>query len=308
MTDLGRSLLVLAGAFAGVVAVTVALSGLIVGDSNVQTVERPDSGGPIASPSTAEIVAPTGIGGLLVVSGDRAETLLLDREVIEDAYSLAGDDGRVFFEGLPALVSRIQVDGLSFYLDPEDCEHTVGERDASSGLVPLDVSCVGVTDVRDTATLTVEGTLRLPADQLGVRGDLPATGGELAIGNETLSFDDAAMDLRRPAVVETGRGSYSRYPPVYPVVVSAENGSLEFEYDSTAAHLRLLGVEVSGADGRVEGDCTISLRALGRLSPRVTVAEMSIDCPAVDFTDVGTVTLSGTLVIDIAELPASGLR
>lgn len=262
----------------------------------------------MASPSPAEIVAPTGIGGVLAVSGDRATPLLLDRVVIEDAYSLAGDDGRIFFEGSPAMVSRIQLDGLSFYLDPEDCQHTVGERDESSGLVPLDLSCVAITDIRDTATLTLEGALRLPADQLGVRGNLPSTGGELAIGNETLSFAEAALDLRRPAVLETGRGNFSRNPPVYPVLLPAENGSLEFEYDSNASHLRLLRLDLSGVEGQVANDCEILVRQLGQLSPRVTVAETTIDCPAVELAEVGSVSLSGTLIVDIAELPASGLR
>jgi len=299
---------VLAGAFAAVVVATLALAGLILGDFDAPITEQPGNGDADASPSAAEVVAPAGIGGVLTVDGDRAASLLLDREVIEDAYSIAGNDGRIFFEGRPAMVSRIQLNGLSFYLDREDCQHTVGDRDASSGLAPLDLSCVGITDIRETATLTVEGTLRLPADQLGVRGDLPATGGELTIGNETLAFEQATMDLRRPAVVETGRGSYSRYPPVYPVVVSAENGSLQFEYDSNATHLRLLGVDVSGAEGRVEGDCAISMRELGQLSPRVTVAEMTIDCPTVDLPEAGLISVSGTLVVDIAELPKSGLR
>lgn len=47
---------------------------------------------------------------------------------------------------------------------------------------------------------------------------------------------------------------------------------------------------------------------LGQLSPRVTVAEITVDCPAVELAGVGSVPLSGTLIVDIAELPASGLR
>lgn len=263
----------------------------------------------MASPSPPEIVAPTGIGGVLAVSGDRATTLLLDREVLEDAYSLAGDDGRIFFEGSPAVVSRIQIGGLSFYLDPGDCERRVGELDDATGLAPLEVRCTGISDVRDTAVVTIEGTLRLPADQLGVRGDVPSTGGTVTVGDEMLTFAQASLDLRRPDILETGPNSFVRNPSVYPISMSGDDSTLHFEYDSNTSHIRLLQVDISGVEGQVvEDDCQIVTRQVGQLSPRVTVAEMTLECPAVVIAGVRSVPLSGTLIVDIAEVPASGLR
>ena len=302
-----QSLLVLSIAFAAVVVATLALTALLVGDSNPATAGQRD-GEPSSAPGVSGPAA-TGVGGVLAITGDRADALLLDREVVDDAYALLADGGRVVFEGTPATVSRIELDGLSFYLDPGDCDYSIGERDESSGLAALGVSCVAIGDIRETVMLSVEGSLRLPADRLGVRGELPATGGRLTIGDEILAFEQAAIDLRRPEVIETGRGSYSRYPPIYPVLLPAEHGALEFEYDSTLQHLRLVRVDVAGAAGRVEdGGCTIATRRLGQLSPRVTVVEMTLECAGVDLAGVGSVPLSGSLVVDVAELPATGLR
>ena len=64
--------------------------------------------------------------------------------------------GRVVLDGRPAVISRLQVDGLSFHLDPDDCSYLPGARDPETGLAPLTVDCLNITDIRDTATVTVE--------------------------------------------------------------------------------------------------------------------------------------------------------
>lgn len=287
MDDRARSLAMLGVAIVAVVLAVVVLPPLM----------RPDRIDPPASGEPAP--ASGGLGGTLAVSGDRTGTLTLDRAVSADGFALGGRDGLVAFEGQPATIARIAFDGLEFYLDPEDCTYASDERDAASGLAPLEASCAGIGDVRDTAVITVEGTLRVPADQLGLRGDLPATGGEITLGNETLAFEEASLDLRRPAVLQTGPNSFERNPPVYPVSLSGRDGTLELEYDSTARELRLIGVELPDGGGNVEGEsCAVFLRGLGELSPRVAVVEVALNCTAVEVEGIGNVPLAGTLVVD----------
>lgn len=316
MTDWPRSIVVLATGFTAVVAATLALAFAIGGGPATSTSQQ-RNGESSAAPSATEAAEPntaSGVGGTLTITGDRTETLTLNREVtapsyplagevVAPSYSLAGEDGRVFFEGQPAAVSQMQVDGLSFYLDPGDCEYTAGQRDDSTGLAPLGVSCAEISDVRDTAVVTVEGLLIMPAEQLGLRGSLQPTGGEVTVGDETLAFDAASLDLQRPEVIQEGVMT-TRNPTVYPLSVSGADGTLRFEFHFNASELRFTGIEISDRMGPVGDDgCEIEFRELGQLSPRVTVAEMTLECPAVEVEGVGPVPLEGTLVIDIAEFP-----
>lgn len=307
MRDWPRSIVVLGSAFTAVVAATLALAFAIVGEP-ATSISQQRNGVPSAAPSASEAGEPStasGVGGVLTITGDRTERLALDREVTDGPiYALAGPDGQVGFEGQPATVSRIQVQGLSFYLDPGDCEHTAGERDDSTGLAPLEVSCGEIKDVRDTAVLTVEGTLTIPAEQLGLRGSLPPTGGEVTVGDETLTFDAAALDLQRPEIIETRPGFTTRNPVVYPVSVPGPDGTLQFEFDVNASDLRLVGLELSEGPGQVGDDgCELQFRELGQLSPRVTVVELTLDCAAVEMDGMGSLPLEGSIVIDIAEFP-----
>lgn len=308
MREARRSLLVLAAAFSGVVALTMLLALVMAGSPSPEPPGQPD-GSAAGAVSAMPAPASPGLLGGLTITGDRTRSLALDREVTGDQLTLAGDGGRVILAGQPATISRLQIDGLEFYLDPEDCGYSPGARDPESGLAPLGVTCVGLTDVRDTATITVEGTLRLPAEQLGLRGDLPSTGGRVAVADETLTFDEATMDLRRPDVLETGSNSFVRNPPVYPVPVIGDNGSLEFEFDSRQSSLRLMEVEIDGRVGAVDPEaCSLSFRPLGELSPRVTVVEVALDCADVDVDGLGTVAVEGTVIVDVTALPSSGLR
>lgn len=302
MTAARRSIIVLAAGFGGVVAVTLFLA-LVIVPPSAETPRPPDSSG-----AAAPAGSPGVLGGL-TLTGDRTQSLGLDREIEGDRFTLTGDDGRVVLEGQPATISRLLIDGVEFYLDPDDCGYSPGARDPETGLAPLGVECVEVTDVRDTATVTVEGTLWLPADLVGSRGDLPSTGGQVSVGDETLTFAEATMDLRRPALVETGPNSFVRNPPVYRVPVIGENGSLEFEFDSLESILRLAEVEVDGRVGDIDPEaCSLSSRHLDELSPRVTVVELTLDCPEVEVDGLGGVPLEGTVVIDVTAFPPTGLR
>lgn len=295
INEFQRSVAILAGACVATIVVTLGLAWMITGPGLVGV--QPATGAPSAPTS--------GIGGALNISGDRTATVVLNREVIEDRYALHGANGRVVFTGQPATVARMQFEGLDFFLDPGDCAYTIGERDAEMGLAPVDVRCVAISDVRHTALINVDGTLRMPAEQFGLRGDLPQTGGDIALGDETLKFDSAAINLQRPGViVDPATNLVTRFPLTYPVTLEGDDGTLRFVYDYPTSKLQFVGVELArGLAGTHGGACEPSLRELGKLSPRVTVAEMRLDCAGVALGDLGIVPLSGALLVDVIDFP-----
>ena len=303
-----RSVLVIGSAFAGVVGATLLIALTMVGP-NLPTSEKSDA--PVATTAIrpGEPDPTAGALGGLRITGDRSLSLAVDREVDEDRFTLAGPNGRIGFDGQPATISRLRVDGLEFYLDPEDCEYQPGERDPDTGLAPLEVTCSEISDIRDTATVTAQGTLFLPADQLGLRGDLPPSGGDVTAGDLTLTFSAASVDLRRPDVIETRPGFITRFPTIYPAPMVGDNGSLEFEYDWELRELRLLEVIVNGATGDVESEaCALSYTEIGAVSPRVTTVEMTFECGDGSVEGLGGGPLTGTLIVDVTALPSGGLQ
>lgn len=310
MSDWQRSTAVLGVAFAGVGLTTMLLAFAIAGGPSTSTSPQPGESPSSGTDGPAEPLATTGIGGALTITGDRTDTFVLDRDAIDDlGYALAGPEGRIQFTGHPATISRLLFDGLEFYLDPSTCAYAPGERDEATGLAPVEVTCDDIGDVRDTATISVAGTLRLPADQAGVRGDLPATGGQVIVGDEEVTFEEASLDLRRPELIERRPGFTTRHPVVYPVTISGADAVLEFEIDVNVPDLRLMAITLGERHGEVVGDgCQIAYQRLAELSPRVSVVEMTLDCPEVDMDGAGIVAMNGSLVVDIAYFSAHGLR
>lgn len=307
-----RALVVLAIALTGVATLTLLLAAVIVGDRTPALGNR-DAVAPEDGRATQPIGAGavgTGPGGTVTVTGDRSAEAVFDREVRDPEYSLTSNGSRIFFAGQPARVARIQIDGLEFYLDPDDCAVTPTGDDTFAGLVLVELACANVTDIRETATVTLEGMLRLSADQLGLRGGLPESGGQVTVGDETLGFDVASLDLQRPAVVQTGPNSFERDPRVYPVSIEARGAALHFEYDSDAVSLRLIGVEAEGLSGTAHGgDCVIGAEQLGALSPQVTVVALTVQCSDLLLgSQPEPVSVEGVIVVDVTAYPPSGLR
>lgn len=304
MADWFRSLVVLGSALVAVVATTMGLAFAIVPDPAASSQEdrevRIATGTPEVVHVGEEGGGPSLLGGTLTVTGDRSGTFRLTREVLDGPYALAGDDGRIFFEGRPPTISRIQFDGLEFFLDPGDCDLTAGERDDATGVAPLEVRCPEIEDLRDTAVLSLEGTVGVAADLLGLRGDLPDSGGEVTVGQQTLAFDHAFLDVS-PVPAFGGGGGFGTYLP-------ASDGGLYFAYDFRSHELELTGLQLQGGFGPSEalelpeGGCDVHLRRIGVLNPRVTVFEMSVSCAEVELEDIGSVRVDGTLIVDIAGL------
>lgn len=295
MNDWFRSLTVLGTAFVGVVAVTIALALLIVPDpavsSQAGSTAPPDAEATIGVPDTIGTV-PTQVGGTLAVSGDLEAAFAVDRESVDQRYGVIGDDARIFFGSDPLSVEQMSFGGLSFFPDPDECTITPGGFNGAIGVAWATLHCADLADVRGNGVVTVDGTIGLAADMLGMRGDLPPSGGSVEVGGETLEFSEARLFTARfPAFV--GRGGYN-------MQLEDESGTrLNFAYDPQTHALGLANVERDGVYNDVPADaCAIDTREIGKLNPRTTVVEMSLQCVGVDFPGIGPVPIAGTLIVE----------
>ena len=294
MNDWFRSLSVLGIAFVGVVALTFGLAALIVpgaaGSAQGPGAPTPDASGRVPVQPDGPI---TTVGGVLAVTGDREADFVLDREVTDQGYALAGDDGRVFFGGDPLGVERISYDGLEFYLDPGDCVLEPGERDDPTGVAGATLRCDAIEDIRDGGVVSVEGTVGLSADVLGLRGDLPPSGGTVEIGDQAIDFPFAVLTMGIPSGFQPAGG-----------FLFNEEGRviLHFDWDVQAHALAFESVEIDGVPTEIDrGACALSHESIGRLNPRTTTAELTIECPAVTMASGETVRIGGTIVADLVE-------
>ena len=299
MNDWLRSLTVLAVSFAGVVILTVGLAVLIV-PTPVGSSVAPGGASPGASPTSAAIgdldAVPAAIGGTLVVTGDREARLVVDREATDGQYGLVGDDARIFLRGDPLAVVQMNLDGLSFFPEPEACTITPGRHNQQIGVASAEVRCAGLADIRDNGVVNVEGVLGIAADMLGMRGDLPPSGGSLAFGDETLTFTEAWLfPFAGPVMAGEERTNMG--------LVDGPTG-LYFTYDVHTHATALSFIEIEGDMTEVPGGaCTIATSEIGKVNPRNTLVEMTIRCPAVELPDLGSIAIDGTVIVEQLEAP-----
>lgn len=294
MTDWLRSLTVLAVSFAGVVVLTMGLAVLIV-PASVGSSETPGgaaSGAPATPAPIGDLDAvPTAIGGTLLVTGDREASLVVDRESTDGQYGLVGDDARIFLGGDPLSVTQMNLDGLSFFPDPDECEITPGRFDPEIGIASARIRCDDLADIRDSGVVTVDGVLGVAGDMLRMRGDLPPSGGMATVGDEALEFTEARM-YAFPLFMVDGAGQTNMS------VVDGDTALL-FTYDVQTHGVALAYVQRS--DELVEvppSACSISSRPLGMVNPRTTLLDMAVRCAAVDLPDVGTVAIDASLIVE----------
>lgn len=298
MNDWLRSITVLAVSFAGVVVLTVGLAVLIV-PAPVGSSESPD-GGATGAPATPAPVGnldavPTAIGGTLVVTGDRVANLAVGRESTDGQYGLIGDDARIFLGNDPLTVVQMNLDGLSFFPEPDACTVTPGRLNQEIGVASAEVRCEELADVRDSGVVNVEGVLGIAADMLGMRGDLPSSGGTIALGDETLEFREAALYAFPMSVIDgpdqTNMGLVDRRTELY------------FSYDVQTHGIALVSIERDDVPTDVPADaCSIATRQLGKLNPRTTVLDMTLTCSGVELPDLGSVTIDGSLIVEQIEV------
>ena len=295
VNDWFRSLGVFGTAFTAVVVFTMGTATAIVpsADGSASAVDAtPPPSAPAPAPSTP--VQPGAVGGTVIVTGDREGTLVLDREATEDRYGLVGNDGRILFGGDPPTVARVQYDGLEFFVDPDECTVTPGERHDPSGVAEADIRCEAIEDVRGGGVIGLEGRVGVAADLFGLRGDLPPSGGTVAVGEEALVLDEARLDLGpRPAVA--GEQGFR---------LAADAGFLHLAYDPQAHELSLIGVQLDGPIAYApDGACSVTTQPLGTLNPRVTVVEVTLQCSEVEVEGLGAVPVEGSVIVDVAGLP-----
>ena len=298
MNDWFRSLSILGIAFGGVVVLTFGLAAVIVPGASGSA--RGPGSAPDASASGGDPVdGPlTAIGGTLAVSGDREGSLVLDREEVGERYALSGRDGQVSFEaGNPLTVAQISYDGLDFFVDADECELTPGERHDPTGVASAHLICANIEDVRDNGIVTIQGHVGVAADLLGLRGDLPESGGTLELGGETLTFQYAAMTIP----------SNSRFSGIYAgqLLDPEAKTVLTFTYDPQN-HAMVLSELAYAARQPVQlpaSACSVTTNDIGLLNPHTRVAEMAIRCAAIEVPDLGTVPLEGTLIVELSEPP-----
>lgn len=294
MNDWLRSLAVLAGSFTTVVVLTVGLAVLIV-PAPVGSSETPGGASPGWSATPAPIgdldAVPNAIGGTLVMTGDREAELLVDREATDGQYGLTGDDARIFLGGDPLTVVQMNLDGLSFFPEPDACQITPGRFNPAIGVASAHIRCEDLADIRDSGVVSVEGILGVAGDVVGMRGDLPSSGGTASVGDEALEFP-AAQLYAFPIFMVDGADQTS---------MALEDGgtTLLFTYDVQTHGVALAYVQQAEELVPVEpGACSISSQLIGMVNPRVRLLDMTVRCLAVDLPGAGTVPIEASLIVE----------
>ncbi len=294
MPDWFRSVTVLVTAFAAVAVVTIGLAFVIVPNPAASAPGSAASAGaggggvPAGAPETA-------VGGALAVSGDREGSFVLNREATDRGYALAGEAGQIFFGGDPLAVERISYDGLEIYLDPGDCTIEPGERHEPTGVADAHIRCDDVEDVRGGGVVSLDGTVGISADLLGLRGDLPPSGGTINVGDRAVEVPNAVLYLGSPGNFQTAGG-----------FLVNEDGTVifQFDYDSQTHGIEFISLEIEGQPAEIErGSCSITTESIGVLNPTTSTAELTIQCPAVELASGETVEVGGTIVADLIEPP-----
>ena len=313
MKDWAAGLSILAAAFGGTVLLTIGLTALIVPGASgaASALESAAPSGEAVDRTPPPVgQSPTAVGGTLTVSGDAEGTLELDRENaeigfdfddeiaigrLEDGpYQLTGEEGRISFAVNPLVVEQIDFSGLSFYPEPEDCVVTAGVLNPSLGIATAALRCEEIADIRDNGVVTFDGTIMAAGDVLGMRGELPTSGGSLTAGPESLVFSEARLLLEPFGFdADTGLANLPLFTP------EGESG-LIIEYDPHTHELSLGTIVVGGEPAEPAGGaCSVTRTDLGLLNPRTSVVELTVACAAVGIPELGSVAVDGSLVVDL---------
>jgi hypothetical protein len=293
MREAMRSTAALVAAFIGVTVLTVGLALVVVSGTPRITDGEPSDGEPGSTPlPDPEIGGIPGLGGELVVSGDREGTFRLTSIDEGEPYALRGSEGRITFAGRPVTISQISYDGLEFFPEPDDCTLATGNLERALGIAFADVRCRGLVDARGNGTIHLAGELGLPLDRLAER-TLPPSGGSVTVGASTWEVADAELTTWQMPI----RAGVTE--PNLELADRASDAALNIHFDDVERRLSLASVARAGETNLVPDDaCTFARKELGNDSPRVLVIELTIDCPSVEVPGLGAVAIHGTLVVD----------
>lgn len=234
---------------------------------------------------------PQRLGATVEFTGDRPGELSTERTGIgarADQYLIEGDEGRILLgpdDAGELVVEQMSWQGLDFFPDADDCAFTPGPTNEELGLAAVRMSCPSIRDVRDTATVTLEGTAALPID-LVVERDLPETGGTLQVSGDRQDTWRTASVSWRPGAPGSGAD----------LVIRGSGFTMRFTGDDelVASGLTTDGVQVDLATDA----CDVSADRVAALSPGADLVELTISCTGVDLTETETIDVSGVVVAE----------
>jgi hypothetical protein len=295
-----RAILVLVTGAAVVFGGVLWLAALTVGESPPATVAAPGDpdDGPDASPGSGEEEEPgpepsvpageiTGLAGALEVTGDRSGLFeLTHQSTTGDSFGLEGDDGRVVFDRDEAgdlFIDQMSWDGLEFFLDPGDCVfETEGTLD-ELGLAIVHLTCPDIRDIRDTATVDMEGRAGLPID-LVVEREVPDLGGTLEVTGDVQATWPVEVAVWGPGFAP-GQSRLTIIGPSAVLTFGAEGEPV------------LQTIEVRGTTHTIStGSCDTTVVQVAAVDPGTTLDEVTIDCEGVGMGD-DVVAIAGTVVV-----------
>ncbi len=312
MKDWATGLTILTAAFVGTVLVTLGLAATIVPHAfSASPNAEPDASGAVSVHATPPPLdqPPDAIGGVLTVSGDLHGTIALDREDAEigfefdpeiqiarlqdGPYQLLGSEARITFTRDPLAVQQIDYEGLSFYPEPDDCEITPGALNPALGIASAALRCEEIADIRDNGVINIDGTIHAAADVLGMRGELPASGGSVAVGSEEVELAEARALLQQFGFdAATGLASL-------PILNDGMTEGVILTYDPHSHELDIDSIILAEEPIDASEACTVARTDMGLLNPRTSVVELAISCDAVEAPGGGSVPVSGSLVVDL---------
>ncbi|HJR93382.1 MAG TPA: hypothetical protein VJ938_13140, partial [Acidimicrobiia bacterium] len=288
-----------------IVAGVVGLSRLTMDTSPPSTSvgAAPSPSGEGSTPGIQSDGPPNAEGGTLAVTGTEAGALVLtgtDRDAIT-GYTLSGPDGQITFgrqETGEVFIDHLIYNGMDFFLDPGECTVTEGDLNPDVGVVEALVSCPEITDLRQTATLTVQGSVGVASTLLSERDDLPETGGSVTVSGD-LSLDFAVEDA---FWVSYDTHTITAFPNPVGLYTEEKDGqdfaALEIDQNADGSSL-WVGRVVEGPNtfDVPENRCPVGAESLGALSPSVDLARLTIGCTDLAVPDLGTISIEGSVVV-----------
>lgn len=231
---------------------------------------------------------PEATGGELEVTGDREGGFSLGGDAGPPGYGLHGDEGRMHFDGSGKELELIQFsyDGLEFFPKEGDCTITPGEVNSRRGVAGARIECPEIRDIRDTATITVEGRVGLPADMVA-EGDLPELGGTFTIGDDRWTAEPSHL---LPQEI-MGDDASTR------LVIGNSAGDAALSFASEP--LVLQAVTLEGEEHAVESSsCSIAGENLVAVDPEVSIVRIRVGCEEVDVPDLGPLPIEADVVVE----------
>jgi hypothetical protein len=230
---------------------------------------------------------PSAIGGELEVTGARAGNISLEDEVGGPSFGLGNARTRIFFESDPLQITQMSHDGLAFFPEPEDCDFTVGELNEDVGIAAVQVICGELVDIRGNGTISLEGYLALPTDEV-IERDLPELGGTVTVGALTWEIADANLGIYPKSVVE-------------PVTLDMWTGDyvqgMTFAMERETEALNLAQVYWPQGESEVPaGACSISTELMVQVDADNSIHRLDFSCASVAVRGMGDVPIEGSVV------------